>query len=187
VVSQGSFFPSQSAFRTWLKKNHERKSAIFVGFYKKHTGKPSMSWSESVDVALCFGWIDGIRRTIDSDRYCIRFTPRKPTSTWSAVNIRKAKALIRQGMMTPSGLLAYKKRVHASAKRYSYENKPRQLPRDFVAEMRRKRAAWEFVSRQSVSYRRTVNFWILSARKKETQRQRLKRLVAASAIGKRVY
>jgi uncharacterized protein YdeI (YjbR/CyaY-like superfamily) len=117
------FFDSPEAFRKWLKKNHQKEKELIVGFYKVHTKQPSMTWSESVDQALCFGWIDGVRHTIDKDRYQIRFTPRRLTSIWSAVNIKKIKELTKKGLMMPAGIASYKNRKVENSKGYGSEDK----------------------------------------------------------------
>src|SRR6476659_5155070 len=118
---QPIFFATQSEFRKWLKKNHQKATELFVGFYKVDSGKPSMTWSQSVDHAICFGWIDGVRKSIDKDSYLIRFTPRKPASIWSAINIKKVEELTKQGLMQPAGLASFEKRVESRSKIYSYE------------------------------------------------------------------
>jgi len=118
-----TFFPSPADFRTWLEANHDKAQELWVGYYKKRTSKPSITWSESVDQALCFGWIDGIRKSIDADSYMIRFTPRKPDSTWSAVNIKKVQELTEQGLMRPAGIKAFENRKEAKSGIYSYEQR----------------------------------------------------------------
>src|SRR6187549_365301 len=118
-----TFFANQSDFRKWLQKNHTKETELLVGFYKVGSGKPSMTWSQSVDQALCFGWIDGVRKSIDKDSYQIRFTPRKQTSIWSAVNIKKIEELTKQGLMQPEGLASFEKKQEAKSKIYSHENK----------------------------------------------------------------
>jgi uncharacterized protein YdeI (YjbR/CyaY-like superfamily) len=186
VMIRPEFFPSPAAFRAWLEKNHTRATELLVGYYKVGTGKPSMTWSESVDQALCFGWIDGVRRSIDKESYCIRFTPRKPTSTWSAINIRKVKELTKQGLMRPAGLAAFEKRKKKKSGIYSYENRPHEFPATFEKNFRANKAAWTFFSQQAPSYRRMVVYWVVSARKEETQMSRLAKAIDASAGGKRL-
>src|SRR5436190_15451849 len=126
-----TFFEKQSDFRKWLQKNHKRETELLVGFYKVGSGKPSMTWSQSVDEALCFGWIDGVRKSIDKDSYQIRFTHRKPTSIWSAINIKKIEELTKKGLMQPAGLASFEKRVESRSKIYSYEKEPAELTQSF--------------------------------------------------------
>src|SRR5437879_5474253 len=149
-----TFFKTQSDFRKWLEKNHDDATEILVGFYKLGSGKPSMTWPESVDEALCFGWIDGVRRRIDDDSYSIRFTPRKSTSIWSAVNIKKAEELIRSGQMQPAGLAAFEKRTENKSRIYSYENAPAELSPEFEKRFRDNKKAWAFFTAQAPSYQR---------------------------------
>lgn len=181
------FFPSPTAFRVWLEKNHATATELLVGYYKVGTGRPSMTWSESVDQALCFGWIDGVRRSLDGERYCIRFTPRKPSSTWSAINIRKVKELTKQGLMRPAGLAAFQKRKKKRSGIYSYENRPHEFPTTLEKRFRDNTDAWTFFSQQSPSYRRTIVYWVVSAKKDDTQLSRLTKAIDASALGKRLF
>jgi len=136
------FFENASAFRMWLETNGEKETELLVGYYKVSTGKPSMSWSESVDQALCFGWIDGIRRSIDDESYCNRFTPRKPNSNWSAVNIKKVEELISSGQMTPAGLRLFEQRKESKSEVYSYENRTEAFPTEIEARFRQHEKAW---------------------------------------------
>jgi Uncharacterized protein conserved in bacteria len=181
------FFATQFDFRKWLQKNHRKETEIVVGFYKVDSGKPSITWPQSVDEALCFGWIDGIRKSIDGESYCIRFTPRRPGSTWSAINIKKAEALIQQGLMQPAGLELFSTRVIDKTRLYSYENKPQQLPAGLEKKLKANKIAWQFFFSQSASYQRTVYFWILSARQDKTQLNRLEKLIAASEGQKKLF
>lgn len=181
------YFPDQDAFRAWLEKNHTTEKEIIVGFHKVHTGKPSMTWSESVDQALCFGWIDGIRRSVDEESYCIRFTPRKPASTWSAVNVNKVKALTKKGLMRPAGLALFNARKKSEEEGYSFTNRPEQFPAPLERVFKANREAWRFFGSQAPSYRRTTIRWVTSAKKEETQRSRLERLIALSTKKKRLY
>jgi uncharacterized protein YdeI (YjbR/CyaY-like superfamily) len=147
-----------------------------------------MTWSESVDQAICYGWIDGIRKTVDAESYCIRFTPRKPTSTWSKVNIQKAECLIKNGLMTASGLEAYNKRSMENSGIYSFENEEKVLPFEFERKFKTNHTAWDFFSNQAPpSYRKTVIHWILSAKQEITRISRLEKLIAASEQQKRIY
>jgi uncharacterized protein YdeI (YjbR/CyaY-like superfamily) len=180
------FFSDQVEFRKWLEKNHQKERELIVGFYKKRTGKPTMTWSESVDQALCFGWIDGIRRKVDDESYCIRFTPRNPSSTWSALNVKKANELIEKGLMQPAGLALFISRKEEKTAMYSYENKPEALPAYMEEKFRENKEAWDFFSAQPPSYRRTIYFWILSAKRKETQLARLDKIIGESRLKKRL-
>jgi uncharacterized protein YdeI (YjbR/CyaY-like superfamily) len=182
-----TFFAAPERFRAWLEKNHESESELLVGFYKKGSGKPSMSWPESVDQALCFGWIDGIRRTIDAESYTIRFTPRKRSSTWSAVNLKKVKELKRQGMMRPAGLAAFEARKEDKTAIYAYEQRGEaKLPEDFERRFRDRPEAWEFFESQAPWYRRTAIRWVISAKREETRERRLVTLIEDSANGRTI-
>ncbi len=180
------FFKDQHAFRAWLQKHHADATELLVGYYKVDSGKPSMTWSESVDQALCFGWIDGIRRSRDAESYTIRFTPRKPTSNWSAINIRKIEELTAKGLMAPAGVAAFAKRKEERSRIYGYENRPKELPADIVKALKKDPVAWDFFSVQAPSYQRAVAHWVISAKKEETQRSRLEKLVDASGKKKRL-
>lgn len=179
------YFATPGEFRAWLEKHHSSESELWVGFHKKGSGTPSITWPESVDQALCFGWIDGIRKSIDEDRYMIRFTPRKPKSNWSTVNIKRVAELTKLGLMNEAGLKVFNAR---EAKReYSYEQTRAtpfspQLEKAFRAQKK----AWAFFEAQPPGYRKTLMFWVMSAKREETQRSRLEKLIEASAAGKRV-
>jgi uncharacterized protein YdeI (YjbR/CyaY-like superfamily) len=181
------FFKTSSAFRAWLHKNHASRLELLVGFYKKDSKRPSITWPESVDAALCYGWIDGIRRSLDSDSYTIRFTPRKPRSTWSNVNIKKANELKRLGLMHSAGIAAFEKRTDDNSAIYSYEQ--RQSAELCAADRKKMRAnklAWEFFQSQPPSYRRIATYWVISAKKKETRQKRLNTLIENSASGQKI-
>lgn len=180
------FFSKPAEFRRWLEENHQKESELLVGFYKVHTGKPSMTWSESVDEAICFGWIDGIRRKIDDESYCNRFTPRKPRSNWSAVNIKKVEKLIGQKRMTPAGLAAFEKRNENRSSIYSYENRPEKLSDELENKFQVDTQAWQFFNNQAPSYRKTMIYWVMSAKQQSTQQSRLVKLIEASGSGKRL-
>jgi uncharacterized protein YdeI (YjbR/CyaY-like superfamily) len=182
-----TFFATSSEFRKWLEANHQTETELLVGYYKVGTGKPSMNWSESVDEALCFGWIDGVRRTIDAESYCNRFTPRNPKSNWSAVNIKKVEELIRLGKMMPAGLAAYEKRSNARSAIYSYENRPESFTPEMEAWFRENDKAWSFFSDQAPSYRKTTIYWVMSAKQEATQKSRLEKLIEACEAGKRRF
>jgi uncharacterized protein YdeI (YjbR/CyaY-like superfamily) len=181
------YFDSPAAFRRWLERHHASSTELLVGFHKRHTGHPTLTWPESVDEALCFGWIDGIRRSVDADRYTIRFTPRKASSNWSAVNIRRAEALIADGRMQPAGLRAFEARRADRSAVYSFEQS--RQPDLSDAEKRRVRAnrkAWTFFEAQPPGYRRTITHWVVSAKRDATRAKRLDTLISDSASGLRV-
>ncbi len=181
------FFKNRTDFRKWLEKNHAGETELPVGFYKISSGKPSMTWSESVDEALCFGWIDGIRKSFGDDTYCIRFTPRKPNSTWSAVNLKKIEVLMQQGLMHPAGLDIFNKRKEDKLKIYSYENKPERLPDELEKQFRTNRAAWDFFIGQGQSYRKTAYYWVMSAKQEATKLSRLGKLIDSCEAGKKLF
>jgi len=181
-----TFFPTPAAFGAWLRTHHAKASELIVGYHKKESGKPSMTWPESVDEALCYGWIDGIRRAHDADSYTIRFTPRKPTSIWSDVNTAKAKALIAEGRMQPSGLRAFEARDEKRAGIYAFENKSVELSAAELAAFRKSRVAWKFWESQAAGYRRTASHWVASAKRAETRARRFATLVEDSAAGLRI-
>lgn len=183
---KATYFPSPAAFRAWLKRHHATEKELLVGFFKVGTGKPSMTWSQSVDQALCFGWIDAVRRRVDGDRYTIRFTPRKPASNWSKINVAKVEALRKAGLMTPAGEKAVAARAEDRTGVYSFEQRPQKLPPAFQKQLRANSRAWEYYQSQAPYYRRTTAFWVMSARKEETRLRRLAQLIADSALGRRV-
>lgn len=174
------FFPTPNEFRKWLAKNHKTQSELLVGYYKVGSGKQSMTWSESVDQALCFGWIDGVRRSIDEESYCIRFTPRRPGSIWSDINIRKAEELTKAGLMLPEGLHAFSLRKEDRSRVYSHESLPSQLSGELEKQFKRSKAAWEFFMAQPPSYRKMVVHWIMSAKQEKTRSSRLEIAIAWS-------
>lgn len=181
-----TFFPRPADFRKWLEKNHATTKELLVGFHKKDSGRPSIIWPESVDEALCFGWIDGVRKRVDEVSYTIRFTPRKSTSIWSAVNIGRVEALIREGRMKPAGMKAFEKRRENRSGIHAYEQRRAQLEEPYASLLRKNEAAWRFFEAQPPGYRKLVSWWILSAKKEETQLNRLKKLIAESARGRRL-
>jgi uncharacterized protein YdeI (YjbR/CyaY-like superfamily) len=181
------FFPAPSDFRSWLRMNHKQKSELWVGFYRKGSGQPSITWPEAVDEALCVGWIDGLRKTIDAKSYKIRFTPRKTTSNWSAINIGRVQELTKQDRMCPAGLKAFKLRKEEKSGIYSYENRKSAVLGGVAQErFRSRRKAWRFFQSQSTSYRQTLIWWVVSAKREETRKQRLEKLIAQSEEGKRM-
>jgi uncharacterized protein YdeI (YjbR/CyaY-like superfamily) len=183
---QGLYFTSPAEFRAWLEKNQATASELWVGYYKRATGKASLTWAESVDQALCFGWIDGVRKSIDDSRYVIRFTPRKPTSKWSLVNVRRVKELARLGLMNPAGKAAFDRRGKKGAD-YSYEQRyESRFTQPQTRALRADKKAWAFLSAQPPWYQRTVAFWVTSAKKEETQARRLAQLIDCCRKGERV-
>jgi len=180
------FFETQEKFREWLIKNHEAETELLAGFYKVGSGKASMSWPESVDQALCFGWIDGVRKSIDKESYTIRFTPRKPTSIWSAINIKKMEELIQSGVMTPAGLKAFELRKEEKSAIYSHEQETAVLTPEFEKQFKAHKKAWEFFNNQTPSYKKVMLHWIMRARQEKTRISRLEKTIRESEQGKRV-
>ena len=181
------FFATPGKFRAWLAKNHATAPELLVGFYKKGSGKPSIDWPQSVDEALCFGWIDGVRRNIDADRYSIRFTPRRARSVWSSINIRRVKALSKEGRMSAAGLAAYQRRSKDRSAIYAYEQRARAKLTPAETRLFKTHAgAWEHFSKLAPSYRQKVLYWITSSRKPETRKKRLSLIMAASSAGKKL-
>jgi uncharacterized protein YdeI (YjbR/CyaY-like superfamily) len=185
-VINPAFFRAPAELREWLEQHHADASELWVGYYKVSSGSPSITWPESVDEALCFGWIDGIRKTIDEISYTIRFSPRKPGSTWSAVNIRRAQELIEQGRMHPTGLKAFQERRENRSGIYSYEQRQAQLPEEYSAKLEQDKPAWDFFQAQPDGYRKAVMWWIVSAKKEETRLKRLDQLIEDSAQSRMV-
>lgn len=181
-----TFFQSPAKFRAWLARKHHTAAELHVGFHKTASGKGGITYPEALDEALCFGWIDGVRRAVDEHSYTIRFSPRTAKSIWSAVNIRRVGALIEAGRMRPPGLAAFKGRDASRAQRYSYENRPSELPGAHKKTFQAEAKAWAFFQAQSPSYRRTAIWWIVSAKKEATQTRRLRGLIDMSALGQRV-
>ena len=176
-----TFFAVPADFRAWLAEHHDTHQELWVGFYKTSSGKPSITWPEAVDEALCFGWIDGVRKRIDDVSYAIRFTPRKPRSNWSSVNVARAMELTRLGRMHPAGLAAFERRTADRSGIYAYEQR-KSAKLDAVSEQtfRANRKAWAFFQAQAPWYRRTAIWWVSSAKKEETRRRRLNTLIADS-------
>ncbi len=181
------FFKTADEFRQWLEANAAAESELLVGYRKVATGRPSMSWSESVDEALCFGWIDGVRNRIDDESYSIRFTPRKPTSIWSAINIAKFEQLRAHGRMTPAGSKAFAHRAAAKSAVYAYEQaSTAELSLAEVREFQRQKVAWRFFESTPPSYRKVVLHWVTTAKKAETRASRFAKLLQACAYGERL-
>jgi uncharacterized protein YdeI (YjbR/CyaY-like superfamily) len=181
MPSKPHVFPSPSAWREWLAEHHAETQELWVGFYKRDSGRPSITWPEAVDGALCFGWIDGLRKSVDEISYMIRFTPRKPRSIWSAVNVKRATELSSVGLMHPAGLAAFQKREGRRPGIYSYEQrKVAKLPPAYKKKFRAHKTAWKFFLAQAPWYQRTCSFWVISAKKEETRLRRLAALIEAS-------
>ena len=180
------FFKTPSELRRWFEANHASASEQWIGYYKKDSGKPSITWPQSVDEALCFGWIDGIRKSIDETSYMIRFTPRKSRSTWSAVNIKRAHELIEQGLMQPAGIEAFAAREENRSGIYSYEQRSPELPDQYRGILKKNPRASKYFDAQPPSYRKAANWWVQSAKKEETRLKRLNKLIQHSADGERI-
>jgi uncharacterized protein YdeI (YjbR/CyaY-like superfamily) len=181
-----TFFENQLEFRKWLEKNHNKETELIVGFYKVGSKKPSMKWTESVDQALCFGWIDGVTKSINEESYCIRFTPRKPNSIWSAINIKKIEVLTKAGLMKPEGLKAFSLRKEEKSKIYSHEKELVELTPDFLNQFKQNITAWNFFKNQAPSYKKVIIHWIMSAKQEKTKQSRLEKTILASEQHKRL-
>jgi uncharacterized protein YdeI (YjbR/CyaY-like superfamily) len=180
AASNPAYFPTPNDFRRWLESNHEREKELLVGFYKVGSGKPSITWPESVDAALCYGWIDGIRRTIDGDSYTIRFTPRNPRSRWSAINLKKIAELKRAGLLRPAGIAAFEAR-DATQPAYSIKDRANTFPPAYERQFRANKKAWTYFTSRAPYAQRTAIFWVLSAKQEETRLRRLETLTADCA------
>jgi uncharacterized protein YdeI (YjbR/CyaY-like superfamily) len=179
------FFRTPEDFRAWLEEHHADTGELWVGFYKKATGKQTFTWPEAVDQALCFGWIDGIRKSIDEESFTNRFTPRRPRSNWSAVNVKRVEELTELGLMRPEGLAAFEKRLDARSGVYSFEQRGGvELGEEFEGLFRAHPVAWEYFQSRPAGYRRTATWWVMSAKKDETRRKRLATLIEDSAVGR---
>jgi uncharacterized protein YdeI (YjbR/CyaY-like superfamily) len=180
------FFPTQKDLRKWFEKNHKKEKELFVGFYKVSTGKPTVTWSQAVDEALCFGWIDSIRKGINEESYCNRFTPRKATSNWSAINIKKVEELTKLGLMNPGGLRAFSLRKENKSKIYSYENPAIVFDKFFEKKFKANKQAWKNFQSTAPSYQKTTTRWVMSAKQEETRLKRLEELILDCALGKKI-
>lgn len=184
---QPTFFATPAEFRAWLEEHHQTARELLVGYYKKGSGRPSITWPESVDQALCFGWIDGIRKRIDDVSYTIRFTPRKQRSNWSAVNIARVQELTELGLMRPAGLKAFEERLEEKSGIYSYEQRDTaQLTAEYEQQFRANQQAWDFFQSRAGSYRKAAIWWVVSAKKEETRLKRLATLIEDSAQGRTI-
>jgi uncharacterized protein YdeI (YjbR/CyaY-like superfamily) len=180
------FFKSPKEFYDWLEEHHDSESEVYVGMYKAHTGKPSMTWSEAVDQALCFGWIDGRANRIDEDSWMQRFTPRRPGSNWSKINVEKMAKLTEAGLMRPAGLAAFERRSQDRTGVYSFERENAVLPPEYEQRLRANAAAWEYWEARPPGYRRTATHWVMSARREETRERRLSQLIEDCASGQHI-
>jgi len=181
-----AFFKSAADFRDWLARHHADARELLMGFYRKESGRGGITYPEALDEALSFGWIDGVRKRIDAESYTIRFTPRKPGSIWSAVNIQRVGELTARGLMKPPGLRVYAERDERKSRQYSYEREQAQLDPALDAALRANRKASSFFDAQPPGYRRTATFWVMSAKQEETRARRLAHLIERSASGVRI-
>ncbi len=183
-MSSPIFFAGAEEWRAWLTENHAGESEVLVGLYKKASGRGGMNWSEAVDEALCFGWIDGIRSRVDEDSTSLRFTPRKARSTWSAVNIAKAEQLIASGRMQPAGLRAFEARTEENSRIYAFEQGEVELPPEALERLKADRQAWSYWSSRPPGYRRIAAWWVISAKRSQTRERRLATLIEDCAAGR---
>ena len=180
------FFLRPPDLQKWFRRNHATERELWIGFYKKNSGRPSITWPESVDEALCVGWIDGIRKSIDAESYMIRFTPRRRESIWSAVNIKRVETLTNEKRMQPPGLAAFAARREYKSGIYSYEQRGEHLPEPYAGLLQRNKKAWEFFEAQPPFYRKMTGWWVVSAKQEKTRLKRLQKLIAESARRRRL-
>jgi uncharacterized protein YdeI (YjbR/CyaY-like superfamily) len=181
-----AFFATQKHLRGWFEKYHKKEKELWVEFYKASTGKPTISWSQSVDEALCFGWIDGIRKSINEESYCIRFTPRNPKSNWSAINIKKVEELTKLGLMKLEGLRAFGFRKEEKSKIYAYENREVKLDKSFEKLFKTNKKAWQLYHSMTPTYRKLTTRWVMSAMQEATRLKRLDELIRDCSHGKKI-
>jgi uncharacterized protein YdeI (YjbR/CyaY-like superfamily) len=186
MSARPKFFAAPADFRAWLERHHASESELLVGFYKKSSGRPSITYHEALDEALCFGWIDGVRRSIDDESYCQRFSPRRKGSYWSAVNTRRAQELMRGGRMHAAGRAAFEARDAAKSDSYSFERANVALTRELTKKLRANARAWKFFESQPPGYRRTATWFVMSAKQDSTRLRRLQVLIEDSAAGRRL-
>lgn len=186
IIMKPKFFSTPAEFRKWLEQNHEKETELMIGFHRKASGKKSITYAEALDEALCFGWIDGVRKKLNETSYVQRFTPRKPRSIWSNINVNHVERLKKEGRMHAAGLEAYERRTQDRTGIYSFENRPRLLSPDYEKRFRQNKKAWKFFEEQPPYYKRLTIFRIMSAKKEETQIRRLEQLIECSANGKRI-
>ncbi len=180
------FFNTKDDLHKWFAENYETESELILGYYKTTSGLPSVSWPDSVDVALCYGWIDGVRNSIDDKAYKIRFTKRKPSSIWSAINIAKVEVLLKAGLMTPAGIAAFNKRKDSKSGIYSHENETKSLPEEMQRKFMLNPKAWEWFNKQPPSYKKVIIHWVLSAKQEKTLASRLDKLINESHNERRI-
>jgi len=183
---QPKFFTSPEKFREWLERNHDRETELLIGFHKKSSAKKSVTYAEALDEALCFGWIDGVRKNLNETSYTIRFTPRKPRSIWSNINVNHVQRLQKEGRMHRAGTEAYERRAPERTGIYSFENRPRELSLEYEKIFRQNKPAWKFFQEQPPGYKRLMVFRTMSAKKEETRVRRLKQLIESSEKGVRL-
>ena len=180
------FFASPAELRAWFEANHDTATELWLGYHRKRSGRPSVTWQDVVDVELCFGWIDSVRHSLGDDQSAQRITPRRKGSVWSDVNIRRYRELEHIGLVHPRGRAAFEKRDEARSRIYSYENRSRGFDAPTEAAFRKRKRAWAFFEEQAPSYRRTAAFWVMSAKRDETRRRRLAKLIESSRNGERL-
>ncbi|MFZ2322707.1 MAG: YdeI/OmpD-associated family protein [Ignavibacteriaceae bacterium] len=180
------FFSTQKDLRKWFEKNHKKERDLLVGYYKISTGKPSVSWSQSVDEAICFGWIGEVRKSVDEESYCIRFTPRNPKSNWSVINIKKAEYLITLGLMKPGGFELFNLRKKEKSGIYSYENTVVELEKSYEKKLKTNKKAWKCFQSTSPSYRKVTTSWVMSAKQETIRLKRLNELITAIASNQKI-
>lgn len=186
MATKPKFFATPALFRAWLEKNHATATELEVGFHKKSSGKKSITYAEALDEALCFGWIDGVKRSLNETSYTQRFTPRRARSIWSLVNVKHVERLKKEGRMTPAGLAAYEQRDPKRTGIYAFENAPRELSEEHEKEFRKVKGAWEYFQTYPPYLKKTVSYWVTSAKKEETRAKRLQRLIESCAKGERI-
>lgn len=186
MSEKATYFKSPAAFRDWLEENHAKEEVLWVGYYKVKIGKPSMRWEESVKEALCYGWIDGLRKSIDEESYKIRFTPRKSDSHWSLKNIEMVKELKETGCMQPAGLKAYEKRKKSKTGRASYEQEEAELKKEYKDKIKANNRAWKFFLELAPGYTKQSIHWVMSAKQEKTRLRRLRILIESCEEGKKV-
>ena len=186
MAAKPKFFTSPEQFRAWLEKNHATADELEIGFHKKSSGKKSITYAEALDEALCFGWIDGVRRSLNETSYQQRFTPRRARSIWSLVNVKHVERLKKEGRMRPAGIAAYEQRDPKRTGIYAFENAPRELSQEYEKEIRKTKGAWEYWQTYPPYLKKTVSYWVMSAKKEETRTARLQRLIESCARGERI-
>jgi len=186
MVIKPRFFSAQSAFRAWLESQHDTTRELWVGFYNRQSGEGGITYPEALDEALCFGWIDGLRKRVDDSSYTIRFTPRKPDSIWSAVNIRRVGELSRLERMHSSGMKVFQERDQEKSNQYSYERENSKLEAPHEKRFKANNKAWDFFQAQAPWYRRTATWWVVSAKREQTRLKRLATLMEDSEKGRRI-